>query len=302
MNECYQSRISLPVALLLILATLRAALPQTNQTNSSTALMVNSPNVDANCDISIRTIDDLTSRTASAYRSDVTAICNVQSSYSASIDQTAAAHAGSINDANISPIIGYALPVTIRPRGGRLASVFVRNVSDRAVELKADIKEWRQDTFGQDVLVPSSAPVLSPKQARIEPGATRELHVQLPAATEHELAFRILLQQQLLGNGLPALHSVSTITQSLPAFSEPLQSSQSILLAHRIDPQHLLITNSGGRRARLVHIKYNGRIVASKLVAYALAHSSILVALDVPVHGGMVEIETDQGQRVTPIR
>jgi hypothetical protein len=43
-------------------------------------------------------------------------------------------------------------------------------------------------------------------------------------------------------------------------------------------------------------------MVGPGLVGYALAHSSVLVALKSPVRGGKLEIDTDQGRRVVDIR
>ena len=90
--------------------------------------------------------------------------------------------------------------------------------------------------------------------------------------------------------------------QSLPAFAEPAQPTPALLRARLIDPRHLLISNEGGRRARLADIKADGQMVGPGLVGYALAHSSVRVALVAPVRAGKVEIDTDQGRRTVELR
>jgi hypothetical protein len=92
------------------------------------------------------------------------------------------------------------------------------------------------------------------------------------------------------------------VTQSLPAFAEPAQPTPAMLRARLVDPRHLLISNDGGRRARLADVKADGQLVGPGLVGYALAHSSVLVAVKSPVRAGKVEIETDQGRRSVDIR
>ena len=202
----------------------------------------------------------------------------------------------------VQQIVGYALPVTIAPRTGPLSSLSVTNPSDRIVHLKADVKEWYQDAFGQDVFVASSAAFISPTRVVLEPGVTRQFSVKLPEAGERELAFRILLQQLPGETYSYAGDSSSRITQSIPAFSEPAQPQNAKLRARRIDAQHLLITNDGDRRARLIAISSRGQVVAAHLVSFALAHSNVLVPLDYPISGISVDIETDQGRHLIELR
>jgi P pilus assembly chaperone PapD len=195
-----------------------------------------------------------------------------------------------------------ARPVTIETHGGNIASITVTNPSDRKIYLENSVHEWRQDASGRDVLSDSSAAVVSPPGMWVQPGATYNLRIQLPPASDRELAFRVILQQLPDKTEIQAGRIVFAVTQSLPAFSEPSQTTPAVLRARLIDSLHLLIANDGGRRARLADIKADGRIVGPGLVGYALAHSSVLLTLKSPVRGGTVEIDTDQGRRVVEVR
>jgi fimbrial chaperone protein len=195
-----------------------------------------------------------------------------------------------------------ARPVTIETRGGNVAAITVTNPGDRKIYLQNSVQEWRQDPSGQDILSDTPAAIVSPPGMWVQPGATYNLRIQLPPAGDRELAFRVILQQLPDKSEIQAGRIVFAVTQSLPAFSEPAQLTPAALRARLVDPHHLMITNDGGRRARLADIKAGGQLVGPGLVGYALAHSSVLVALKSPVRGGTVEIETDQGRRVVEIR
>ena len=95
----------------------------------------------------------------------------------------------------------------------------------------------------------------------IQPGATYNLRIQLPPASDRELAFRVILQQLPDKSEIQAGRIVFAVTQSLPAFAEPAQPTPALLRARLIDPRHLLISNEGGRRARLADIKADGQMV-----------------------------------------
>jgi fimbrial chaperone protein len=195
-----------------------------------------------------------------------------------------------------------ARPVTIETHGGNVASITVTNPGDRKIYLQNSVHEWRQDPSGQDVLTESSAAIVSPPGMWIQPGATYNLRIQLPPANDRELAFRVILQQLPDKSEIQAGRIVFAVTQSLPAFAEPAQPTPAMLRARLVDPRHLLITNDGGRRARLADVKADGQMVGPGLVGYALAHSSVLVALKSPVRAGKVDIDTDQGRRSVDIR
>jgi len=192
--------------------------------------------------------------------------------------------------------------VTIETHGGNVASITITNPGDRKIYLQNSVHEWHQDASGHDVLTESSAAIISPPGMWIQPGATYNLRIQLPSASDRELAFRAILQQLPDKSEIQAGRIVFAVTQSLPAFSEPAQLTPPALWGRLIDPQHLLITNDGGRRARLADIKADGQLVGPGLVGYALAHSSVLVALRSPVRAGKIEIETDQGRRIVDLR
>jgi P pilus assembly chaperone PapD len=195
-----------------------------------------------------------------------------------------------------------ARPVTIETRGGNIASITVTNPGDRKIYLENSVHEWRQDPSGRDVLSETPAAVISPPGIWVQPGATYNLRIQLPPATERELAFRVQLQQLPDKSDIQAGRIVFAVTQMLPAFSEPTEMAPAALRARLVDAQHVLVSNDGGRRARLSDIKADGRIVAPGLAGYALAHSSVLVALKSPVRPGKIEIDTDQGRRVLELR
>lgn len=254
---------------------------------------------DPSCNVSILPISNMGT---TARGGDMKATC-VRYAYPSPAGPGAAPSANVKGSPDFGPqIVGYVLPVTIESRTGPLASLSVINPSDRIIHLKADVKEWHQDAFGQDVLVASSTAFISPTRVLIEPGVTRELSVKLPQSGEQELAFRIVLQQLPEETHTNAAGTFSRITQSMPAFSEPAQPQRSKLRARRIGTQYLLITNEGGRRARLIAISSNGQIVAAQLVSYALAHSSVLVPLNSPLNGSAIDIETDQGHQLVELR
>ena len=195
-----------------------------------------------------------------------------------------------------------ARPVTIETRGGNVASITVTNPGDRRIYLENSVHEWRQDASGKDVLTESNAAIVSPPGMWVQPGATYNLRIQLPPASDRELAFRVILQQLPDKSEIQAGHIVFAVTQSLPAFAEPAQPTPASLHGRIIDAHHLLITNDGGRRARLADVKADGQLVGPGLVGYALAHSSVLVTLRSPVRAGRVEIETDLGRRIVDLR
>jgi fimbrial chaperone protein len=195
-----------------------------------------------------------------------------------------------------------ARPVTIETHGGNVASITVTNPGERKIYLQNSVHDWRQDPSGQDVLTESSAAIVSPPGMWVQPGATYNLRIQLPPANDREVAYRVILQQLPDKSEIQAGRIVFAVTQSLPAFAEPAQPTPAVLRARLVDPRHLLITNEGGRRARLADVKADGQMVGPGLVGYALAHSSVLVALKSPVRAGKVEIDTDQGRRVVDIR
>jgi fimbrial chaperone protein len=195
-----------------------------------------------------------------------------------------------------------ARPVTIETHGGNVASITVTNPGDRKIYLQNSVHEWRQNPSGQDVLTESSAAIVSPPGMWVQPGATYNLRIQLPPANDRELAFRVILQQLPDKSEIQSGRIVFAVTQSLPAFAEPAQPTPAALRARLLDPRHLLVTNEGGRRARLADIKADGQIVGPGLVGYALAHSSVLVALRTPVRAGKVDIDTDQGRRTIELR
>jgi P pilus assembly chaperone PapD len=286
-------------ALLLCLVMIWIVVSATARANSAAQPSTGSPSIDSSCNISLTPVRHSTAD-ATVHGSEVSATCV---RYPAPLIQGAIPSATAKGNAELTShsIVGYALPVTIIPGDG-LTLLSVRNPSDRAIALKAEVREWHQDAFGQDVFVASSVAVISPSRLTIVPGGTNQFSVQLPKPAERELAFRIMLQQLPEDAGIYTGQILPTITQSLPAFSESAQPQKMKLRARRIDAQYLLITNDGGRRARLITITSNGQVVAAGLVSHALAHSSVLVKLTSPMHGQTVDIETDQGHQFVEVR
>ena len=195
-----------------------------------------------------------------------------------------------------------ARPVLIETRGG-VSSITITNPGDRRIYLENAVYEWKADSVGQEILTESAAAIVSPPAMWVQPGATYNLRVQLPPATDRELAFRVIIQQIPDRSEIQAGRVVLALTQRLPAFSEPADlPPPAVLHARIVDPLHLLITNEGGRRARLADITAEGRNVAPGLVGYALAHSSLAVTLKSPVRPGKIEVDTEQGRRVVDLR
>jgi len=289
------------LAFLLLVVILRTAIPLTADASSDAQRQQNQilDAVEPGCNVSILPIRNIDTVARGA---DMKATC-ISHSYPRPLGSGAVTNA-KVNGSTEGrqQIVGYALPVTIVPRTGPLSSLSVTNPSDRIIHLKADIKEWHQDALGQDVFVASSTAFISPTRTMIEPGVTRQFSIKLPEAGERELAFRILLQQLPEQTYRYAGDNSSTITQSIPAFSEPAQTQKAKLRARRIDSQHLLITNDGDRRARLISISSRGQVVAGHLVSFALAHSNLLVSLSYPLSAASVDIETDQGHHLVEVR
>jgi fimbrial chaperone protein len=195
-----------------------------------------------------------------------------------------------------------ARPVLIETRGG-VTSITITNPGDRRIYLENAVYEWKADAAGKEILTESPAAIVSPPAMWVQPGATYNLRVQLPQASDRELAFRVILQQIPDRSEIQSGRVVLALTQRLPAFSELADlPPPAVLRAQIVDPQRLLITNDGGRRARIADITADGRTVAPGLVGYALAHSSLAVTLKSPVRPGKIELDTEQGRRVVDLR
>src|SRR5438034_684877 len=126
-----------------------------------------------------------------------------------------------------------ARPVTIKTRGGNVAAITVTNPGDRKIYLQNSVQEWRQDPSGQDILSDTPAAIVSPPGMWVQPGATYNLRIQLPPASDRELAFRVILQQLPDKSEIQAGRLVFAVTQSLPAFAEPAQLTPAVLRVRR---------------------------------------------------------------------
>lgn len=114
--------------------------------------------------------------------------------------------------------------------------------------------------------------------------------------------YRVLIKQLPDRSDITAGRIVFALTQSLPAFAEPADLQPPALRARLVDTRHVLISNDGGRRARIANIAQDGHVVAPGLNGYALSHSAVEILLPSPVHAGAIDIETDAGRKTLALR
>ncbi len=195
-----------------------------------------------------------------------------------------------------------ARPITIETHDG-LGAIVITNPGDRRIYLETQVYDWSQDAAGQNVLVESDTAIASPPAMWVRPHSTYNLRVKLPGgAPGQERAFRVTIKQLPERSDIVAGHIVFALTQSLPAFLEPADMQPAALRGRFTDARRILISNDGGRRARVANITQDGRVVAPGLIGYALQHSSLAGALPAPVHPGPIEVETDIGRRTLDVR
>ena len=194
-----------------------------------------------------------------------------------------------------------ARPVVIEARDEQ-GSVVLTNPGDRRIYLETQIYDWSQDAAGHDVLAESDTAIASPPAMWIGPHSTYNLRVRLPkGAPGQERAYRVMVKQLPDHSDIVAGHIVFALTENLPAFSEP-DLQPPALRARAVDSRMILVTNEGGRRARLANITQDGHTVAPGLVGYALQHSAVAILLPVAVHPGAIEVETDTGRKTLDVR
>ena len=190
-----------------------------------------------------------------------------------------------------------ARPITIETRDG-LGSIVVTNPGDRRIYLQTQVFDWSQDNSGRDILTESKGAIASPPAMWVGPYTTYNLRVRLlPGPPGQERAFRVVIKQLPDWSNAFAGRLAVALSQSLPAFVEPAEVSPPALNARFTDTRHILISNAGGRRARLANITQDGQVIAPGLVGYALSRSALAVSLPNPVHPGTIEIDTDTGSR-----
>lgn len=195
-----------------------------------------------------------------------------------------------------------ARPITVETRDG-LGSVIITNPGDHRIYLETQIYDWSQDEAGRDVLIESDTAIASPPATWIGPHSTYNLRVKLPSgAPGQERAFRILIKQLPDRSDITAGHIAFALTQSLPAFAEAAEPRPAMLHGRFVDPRHVMITNEGGRRARIANIAQDGRLVAPGLAGYALSRSMLAVSLASPVRPGVLAIDTDMGRVTVDVR
>lgn len=195
-----------------------------------------------------------------------------------------------------------ARPVLIETRDG-LGAIIITNPGDRKIYLETLVYDWSQNAAGHDVLSESDAAIASPPAMWVGPHSTYNLRVKLPTSEGgRERAFRVLIRQLPDRSDITAGRIVFALTQSLPAFAEPADLQPPVLRGQLIDARHLLISNDGGRRARIANIAQDGRVLAPGLNGYALSHSALEVLLPTNVHAGAIEFETDVGRKTLALR
>lgn len=195
-----------------------------------------------------------------------------------------------------------ARPVTIETRDG-LASVVLTNPGDRKIYLETQIYGWSQDAAGQNVLSESDTAIASPPAMWMGPHSTYNLRVKLPGGSPgQERAYRVMIKQLPDRSDIQAGRIVFALTQSLPAFVEPADLAPPALRGRFTDARRILISNDGGRRARLANITQDGRVVAPGLIGYALGRSTLAIVLPASIHPGAIEVETDVGRRTVEVR
>ena len=193
-------------------------------------------------------------------------------------------------------------PVTIETSDG-MSSVVITNPGDRRIYLETIIYDWSQDGSGNEALRESETAIASPPAMWVSPRSTYNLRVKLPrGVTGRERAFRVMIRQLPDRTDIAAGRIVFALTQSLPAFVEPLESTPAALSARFVDEHHIVIANTGGHRARLVNLTQSGVVLVKGLVGYALPQAALAIALTAPVRPGTIEIETDAGRRTVSLR
>lgn len=195
-----------------------------------------------------------------------------------------------------------ARPVTIETRDG-LAAIVLTNPGDRKIYLETQVYGWSQDAAGQNVLVESDTAIASPPAMWVGPHSTYNLRVKLPGGPPgQERAYRVMIKQLPDRSDIQAGRIVFALTQSLPAFVEPADLAPPALRGRFTDARRILISNDGGRRARLANITQDGRTVAPGLIGYALGRSTLAIVLPASIHPGAIEVETDVGRRTVEVR
>jgi len=195
-----------------------------------------------------------------------------------------------------------ARPVIIETRDG-LGAIVITNPGDRRIYLETIVYDWSQDVAGHDVLAEADAAIASPPAMWVGPHSTYNLRVRLPVSEGgRERAYRVLIKQLPDRSDITAGRIVFALTQSLPAFAEPADLQPPALRGRLVDARHILISNDGGRRARIANIAQDGHIVAPGLNGYALSHSAVEILLPSPVHAGAIDLETDAGRKTLALR
>lgn len=193
-------------------------------------------------------------------------------------------------------------PITIETRDG-LGLIIVTNPGDQRIYLQSQVFDWSQDVTGGERTVESEVAIASPPAMWVPPRSSYTMRIRLPGgAPDAERAFRVVIRQLPEQSDITGGRVVFALTQNLPAFVVPVNPSPPALSIRSIGLRRIAIQNGGGRRVQVTGVKQNGRLIASGLVGYALAHGALAVSLARPVHPGWIELNTDLGRRSLLLR
>ena len=190
-------------------------------------------------------------------------------------------------------------PVLLRTNNGSV-SFTVSNPGDARIYISTTVNVWSRDARGNDILTESNEAAVSPPAMWVEPHASYAVRVKLPAASgQREIPFRVLVQNVPSRADITAGRVVMSVTQSIPAFSEPSELSPPALSAV-LEGGRLFIINDGGRHVRIEGISQDGHVIAKGLLGYALGGTR--TGINAGVHSGRIEIDTDTGRQPLQVR
>ncbi len=101
----------------------------------------------------------------------------------------------------------------------RAASIEVQNTGESPAQLQAERFRWTRDNGGDDELAPTEDFVVTPPIMQLAPGQKQIVRLLLlgPPDPKRELAYRLILQETLVGD--PPPNTVATVLRiSLPVF------------------------------------------------------------------------------------
>lgn len=153
-----------------------------------------------------------------------------------------------------------ASPVVHEVPSGRSAlAMSIRNRGAAPVTVQVRAFEWSQPD-GDDQLLPAPAVLLSPPMFTLEPGRSQIVRALLPAAAPgaaaRERSWRLLVDE-IPGARADDAPIRFALRLSIPVFHAAPRQPPAVLEARR-DEQAIVLSNPGGRRARLRDIALVG--------------------------------------------